>query len=408
MTPSGASGTGRSSAAKLLAALAVLALVVAILTPEPAGDSSRGPTSYSTAPTGVRMAYELAQRLGWHVERRLAPLDTVPPRPSVQVVLAPVGGVVGHEVHSLLDNVRRGGGLVFSLDGNDELADSLGLDAGKGVALLSGTHDPQCPSPQSITGRALLVLPTEVSDVVFDKRPPAGETTLVAVRGGRGASVPVAIGFPFGRGKIAVTSNSAVFSNEAVRNCPWKADLAVVSMLEYTRTAGATPGTLAFDEYHHGFGVHGGTLSAAATYLAHTPSGHFMIQALIAGLVLLMAKAPRPVPPRDTTMITRRSPLEHADALGRAYADVGATRTAASRLVSGLRRRLARWVPVGPGATDDAFLDAVGRRVPQRAADVATLRRALEQSGPARDLEPVGDALNRVEHAVLSSSPSIS
>jgi hypothetical protein len=330
----------------------------------------------------------------------------VPERRSVQVILAPAGGLGGREVHALLENVRRGGGLVFSLDGNDELADSLDVDMGKRDALLSGTNDPECQNAPSITARALLVLPPEVSEVVRDARPPARETTLVDVRSGRGPGVPIAIGFPVGAGKVAVTSNSAVFSNEAVRNCPWKADLAVVSMLEYARPTGESPPALAFDEYHHGFGVHGGTFSAAATYLAHTPSGHFMIQALVAGLLLIMAKAPRPIPPRDPDLVTRRSPLEHADALGRAYADVGATRTATSRLVGGMRRRLGRWLPVGAGAGDSTFLDAVARRVPQRASDVAMIRRALEQSSSARELEAVGDALNRVEQAVISSPPS--
>lgn len=405
-SPRAATQTRRWNATKLLAALAVVALVVAVLTPEPAGDTSGGRSSYSTGPAGVRMAYELVARLGWRVERRLTTLDSVPSSRSVQVVLAPAGGLGAHEVHSLLDNVRGGGGLVFSLDGNEELADSLGLGVGKRDALLSGARDPECPPPQSITARALLALPPEVSDVVWSKRPLARETTLVAVRTGGESTVPVAIGFRLGAGKVSVTSNSAVFSNDAVRNCPWKADLAVVSMVEYARPAGGGPATLTFDEFHHGFGVHGGTLKAAATYLAHTPSGHFMIQALIAGLLLLMAKAPRPILPRDSPTVSRRSPLEHADALGRAYADVGATRTAASRLVSGMRRRLSRWVPVAAGVGDAAFLDAVARRVPERAADVAIIRRGIDQSTPARELEVVGEALNRVEQAVLSSTPS--
>ena len=407
-TPPAPSQPRRTSAAKLLVALSVVAVVVAILTPEPTGNATGGRSSYSTGPAGVRMAYELAERLGWRVQRRLKTLDSLPPQRSVQVVLAPEGGLGAHEVHRLLENVRAGGGLVFSLDGNDEIGDSLGLDVGKREALMSGTPDPDCPPARTITARALLALPPEVNDVVWQKRPLAHETTLVAVRNGGERPVAAAIGFPLGAGRVAVTSNSAVFSNDAVRNCQWRADLAVVGMLEYVRPTGGKPATLAFDEFHHGFGIHGGTLSAAATYLAHTPSGHFMIQALVAGLLLLIAKAPRPILPRNARMATRRSPLEHADALGRAYADVGATRTATLRLVSGLRRRLNRWIPVGAGASDDAFLDAVAHRVPARVADVAVIRHALGESLPARELATVGDALRRVEQAVLSSPPSTS
>lgn len=401
--PNDTTGTRRGSAARLLAGLAVVAVVVAILTPEPPGDSSGGRSSYSTGPGGVRMAYELAQRLGWQVHRRLTTLDSLPPAGDVQVVLAPSGGLGGHEVHRLLDNVRAGGGLVFSLDGNDEIADSLGLDFGKRVAVLGGTRDPECEAPQSIAARVLLTLPPEVNDVVWRKRPLARDTTLAVVRDPASKPVNAAIGFPLGAGRVAVTSSSAIFSNDAVRNCPWKADLAVVSMLEYVRPRGGRAQALAFDEFHHGFGTHGGTLRAAAGYLAHTPSGHFVIQALVAGLLLLLAKAPRPILPRDVRAASRRSPLEHADALGRAYADVGATRTATARLVAGLRRRLTRWVPVAAAAGDDVFLDAIARRAPAQATDVEVLRRALAQPMPSRELASVGDSLTRLEQAVQSS-----
>ena len=407
-SPPAGTTTRRTSAAKLLLALGVLAVIVALLTPEAPGDSSGGRSSYSTAPAGVRMAYELAGRLGWRVQRRLTTFDSAPSERTVQVVLAPEGGLGGSEVHRLLDNVRGGGGLVFSLDGNEEIADSLGVKLGPRDAILGGTPDPQCHKPATLTARALLALPPEVSEIVWQKRPMVRESTLVRVRTPSGPPVAAAIGFPLGAGKVALTSNSALFSNEAVRNCPWRADVAVASMLEYVRPARGGSASLVFDEFHHGFGIHGGTLRAAATYLAHTPSGHFVIQALVAGLLLLIAKAPRAIPPRDSRVTARRSPLEHADALGRAYADVGATRTATSRLVGGLRRRLNRWIPVGPGASDEAFLDAVARRVPDRTGDVATIRSALAGPMPSRELVIVGDALNRIEQTVLTTPPSSS
>jgi hypothetical protein len=46
---------------------------------------------------------------------------------------------------------------------------------------------------------------------------------------------------------------------------------------------------IAFDEFHHGYGVHGGSLRAAAGYLGRTSSGHFFAQAMVAGLILLLA-----------------------------------------------------------------------------------------------------------------------
>jgi uncharacterized protein DUF4350 len=398
----------RSRAAIWLVTLAVVALVVALLTPESPVEGSGGRSTYSTAPGGARMAYELADRLGWDVERRLGMMDSSVRSEAVQVVLAPRGGLGGPEVHRLLENVRRGGGLIFSLDGNDELSDSLAVDAGKRSQLLGGSRDSACPPPETITARALLVLAPEMSEFEWRNRPPAQLTTLLVTTARTQPNVVGAVGFPLGSGRIALTSNSALFSNEAVRTCPWKADLAVVRMLDYVRPrTGSTP-KLIFDEFHHGFGIHGGTLRAAAAYLVHTPSGHFVIQALVAGLLLLLAKAPRPLVPRDAARVSRRSPLEHADALGRAYADVGATRTATTRLVGGLRRRTTRWIPVGAAADDDAFFEAVNRRAPARADDVAAVRRALSEPIPTRDLESVGEALSRIEQAIVSSPSTTS
>ena len=408
--PSPTAAPRRSRAAIWLVALAVVALVVALLTPEPPGEGSGGRSSYSTAPGGVRMAYELADRFGWDVERRLTTMDSAPGEGAVQVVLAPRGGLGGHEVHRLLENVRHGGGLIFSLDGNEELSDSLAVDAGKRSQILGGSRDAAGPPPATITARALLTLAPEMSDFDWRNRPPAQLTTLLETAAPAQSNVVGAVGFPLGSagGRIALTSNSALFSNEAVRTCPWKADLAVVRMLDYVRPRSGGAPQVVFDEFHHGFGIHGGTLRAASTYLVHTPSGHFVIQALVAGLLLLLAKAPRPIVPRDAARVSRRSPLEHADALGRAYADVGGTRTATARLVGGLRRRTSRWIPVGAAASDDAFFEAVNRRAPARAGDVAAVRRALAEPIPARDLASVGEALTRIEQAVVSSPSTTS
>ena len=156
--------------------------------------------------------------------------------------------------------------------------------------------------------------------------------------------MPVASGFPWAKGRVAVVSTSAIFANDAVRVCEWGADVAVARILEYVRPDAPSRVPLVFDEFHHGFGMHGGSLTAVSRYLARTASGHFLVQALVAGLLLLLALAPRPLPPRDPVVIARRSPLDHADALGHAYADVAATRTAAQHLVSGVRRRVGRTV----------------------------------------------------------------
>ena len=91
-------------------ALAALAVLAAILTPEnrPQGG---GLSSYSTGPDGASIAFELAQRMGWHASRRETRFDSTSTRPTVEVVVGPQQALGRHEVHRLLENVRRGGGL---------------------------------------------------------------------------------------------------------------------------------------------------------------------------------------------------------------------------------------------------------------------------------------------------------
>jgi hypothetical protein len=176
-------------------------------------------------------------------------------------------------------------------------------------------------------------------------------------------------------------------------------------LIEYTRPPTGTSPVLVFDEFHHGFGVHGGSLKAAVGYLRRAASGHLLAQALVAGLLLLFAMAPRPLVPRSATQIMRRSPLEHAAALGRAYEDVGATRTATSTLVSGLRRRMRGIVAVPASADDAAFLAAVARRIPSLAPRVEMVNRARTSDTGKRDFASVGKALSDIEDQ-LQSTPS--
>ena len=413
MTPSPSSNVGRFSAATVALALAVLTLIIALFTPEAAGRSEGGLSTFSTAPGGAGIVFELTGRLGWHTERRTTTLDSLrvrgDSRQTVQVVLAPLEPLGAHEIHNLLENVRNGGGLVMSLDGNEGLRDSLGLAAGYRAQFLNATtQSSSCTQGRSAQAADVFVLPPEVYAITWTRHAPGRVQPLLHAGGGQTQSRIVAgIGFPMGTkgGRVAVVGGSGVFSNAAVRVCRLEADIAVMRLVEYTRPAvGAAP-VLVFDEFHHGFGVHGGSLKASATYLLNTRSGHLLAQALAAGLLLLLAMAPRPLKPRDDTHVVRRSPLEHAAALGRAYEDVGATRTATASLIGGLRRRTRGIVPVPASADDGEFLGAVARRIPPLASRVDVVNRARASDTPKRDFAAVGQALAAIEEQ-LQSTPS--
>jgi hypothetical protein len=391
---------GGMNAAKLLAALTAVVIAVALLTPEAPGRSEGGSSSYSTAPGGLGMMFELAQRTGWHAVRRITPMDSTVTDTTVQVVIEPQIDLGAHEVHRLLENVRRGGGLIFAIDGADELDDSLGVGRGLPGRYLAGYADTSCPQAQTFRSRALLVLPPQLHGLTWRRKAPV-VVPLVKTDRRFGPEVPVAVGVPLGRGRVAIAGTPSIFTNDAVGVCEWGADVAVAQLLEYVRPAGVSKPTIVFDEFHHGFGMHGGSFTAISRYLARTPSGHFFAQAVLAGLLLLLALGPRPLPPTDAQIVARRSPLDHADALAQAYADVDATRTATQRLLSGLRRRAGRTVPASAGADDEVFLDAVVARDASLGPQVALIRRALREPVPARELAAVGDALRVMEQHLL-------
>jgi hypothetical protein len=391
----------RWTATWVLGVLAIVVIAVALLTPEEAGNRrGRDSSTFSTGPGGASIVLEFAARMGWKTERRIVPLDSLPSGRRVDVVLAPSMALGSHEVHRLLENVRGGGGLIVSLDGDDDLPDSLGVDGGRGVALLEAA-DTDCPDEPFTIARALTI-PPDAREVESPKIPDREITTLLSATAPK-AHVPMraAIGFPLGAGRVVVVGSSSVFGNAAVRNCRFDADLAVARMLAYARPANDAHPRIVFDEFHHGYGVHGGSLRAAAIYLGRTSSGHFLVQALVAGLLFLLAKAPRPLPPSDVTQIARRSPIEHADALGRAFEDVKATRTATARLLGGVRRRVGRGVAVSSGATDGEFLGAVERMHPSLSDSVRQIRNAVDSPVPSEQFILAGSALERIERALI-------
>ncbi len=400
------SGLGRFSAASIAIALGVLTLLIALFTPEAPGKSQGGLSSYSTAPGGAGIVYDLAGRFGWHTERRTTTLDSLrrrgDTRPTVQVVLAPNEPLGAHEIHNLLENVRQGGGLIFSLDGDDALLDSIGVT--DGIRRLMTTRvDSTCDQGRTVSAADLFVIPPEVREITWTRHAPGRVEPLTHVE--PGSRFVSGVGFRMGKGRVAIVGGSDVFSNAVVRVCRLDADIAAMRLVEYTRPPGGTNAVLVFDEFHHGFGVHGGSLKAAVSYLSRASTGHLLAQALAAGLILLLAMAPRPLVPRTVTQVMRRSPLEHAAALGRAYEDVGATRTATSSLVSGLRRRMRAIVAVPSSADDGEFLKAVERRIPSLAPRVETLNRARSSDTLKRDFAAVGQALATIEEQ-LQSTPS--
>lgn len=387
--------------AVLLAGLATLAVVVALLTPEAADNTGGQLSTFSAAPGGGRIAFELLKRLGWSVTRRETMLDSLVDSTTVHAVIGPSSELGAKEIHRLLADVRAGGGLVVAVDEPNAITDSLFMAVGSEGRWFTVADRACRGSPME----GAFILPPRVRHLAW-RRPSPGSTSVLATTDERfGPRLNTAIGVHLGRGRLAVVASTDLFRNAAVRTCSWGADVVVARVFEFVRPATPAHPTLVFDEYHHGLGLHPGSMRAVSRYLGRTASGHVLLQAMIAGLVLLFAYAPRPIIPHDPIRIARRSPLEHADALGHAYADVRATRTATAHLVWGLRRRAGRMIGVGGGAGDDAFLDAVAERHPGLRPAVVIVRRGLHDPIEPRDFGTVGDALRDIERHLTSSLP---
>src|SRR5258705_7420009 len=111
----------------VLPAVAAILILIAVLSPDQSvgrAGSSRL-TTFSAQPQGARLFMELAQRLGWQVERRRTAALPSDPRAIHAVLAARIQPRVG-EVHALLEHVRAGGALLVALSGPDDpFADSL-------------------------------------------------------------------------------------------------------------------------------------------------------------------------------------------------------------------------------------------------------------------------------------------
>lgn len=392
-------------------------VVVALFTPEAAtgrtGDARL--TTYGTGPLGAAGLYEVARRLGWDVSRRRSPTPPPNDTTAIQAILAPPEPPSAIEAHTILDDVRRGAGLLYVFQNGGPLADSLHVRLGAGdtyherLSAADSASAERCPANSSV-GLPLWFGGRPLLNTVRWLRPPPHDTVVFASVERSGPrdlpQEPAAVGFPYGRGRVVVIADPDLLRNDVIRVCDWNADIVVVRMLEYLSVANAgRRSRLVFDEYHQGYGLHPGTIRAITAYLGRTASGHVLGQLALAGIVLLLAVGPRALPPRDEGRVQRRSPLEHVDALARAYAQVGATRTATLRLLHGVRRRLRRVGRDLPGRPDAAFLADAERRDGALASDVALVHQALDAPVSRHELERVGSALRRIESS-LTTHPS--
>jgi hypothetical protein len=365
-------------------------------------------SSHLAGSLGARLLHDMAGRLGWRVVARdSSPVPTGPPGETIHAVLAPPLRPTAAQAHRYMEAVRNGDALLLALEDRNPLSDSLGVrhTPTGGVLDTPADGDEEGCTTRDRTPTLWPDGKAHLYGIRFVGANPPRRLVFATVHAVEGEGrADAAFGFQLGRGRVVVVSDPDLLRNDVLRRCQWGADVVAVRMLEWLRGGGATPRTtLEFDEYHQGYGPRHSATAAVGTFLARHPVGRTILMLVLGSLVLLLAVAPRALLPTQRTIVERRDPLEQVDALAHAYEQVGATRTAAARLLHGVRARVERGGALGRTRTDDMFLDHVVAMDGERTGDVALVRRALREPAAAGDLPTIGAALRRIEHTFTTS-----
>ena len=401
-------------------------LLSALFTRTPVSGRNGDPrlSTYSTDPQGAKLFAEFAERSGWRVERAREAGFAKPPAGTtvVHAELSPDERVLPADVHDALSQVREGGRLLLVLGtGTTAFSDSLGIEGGPSGDVDTGdnagsgcrrsvlrAYEGLWPGSQaylqSLTLRAKSPLTITDTLLAVHRVMPA-DSVPGKSRVYKSARLPAMMVATLGRGRVVVAADPDVLRNDALRVCSYGIDIGAARALAALTPDSGGVRTLRVDEYHHGYGLIGrdreGVSGAVHTFLADTAPGRAIAQLLVAALLLLFAMAPRGVAPVDPVRVERRSPFEHVDALARAYAQVGATRTATARLVRGLRRRTERSASRAGAGGNEQFLQHIVSRYPAMQGNVERIQHALADRVTTPEFLDVGDAVARIEQHLL-------
>jgi hypothetical protein len=188
--------------------------------------------------------------------------------------------------------------------------------------------------------------------------------TLLRTAGGE----PVVVRLAFAGGGLV----TLLADPDYLRNRLWRHSAVPYAMVPLLTEP---PGRIVWDEYHQGFGSTPSLTAGVRAWLGRAPAGWVLLHLALAGIAALLVAAVRFGPPRPGVLRTRRSPLEHVDALAAGLQGAGGSGTAMELLIGGLRRRLSRAHAFGgaPGP----WLAALEPALPGRARDAARRLRAI-------------------------------
>jgi len=357
----------------VLAVLFVSFLVLSIaLAPIQAATDPADPrlTTWRTSPNGARAAYLTLEQLGIPVGRAGRSFAVAAPTGAPLAILAPGRILLEEELAALMSWLRNGGELLYvpSTLGRrilqPEILDSLGL---RGVFLADSLRPTVAlphrwtdglgslpPSSWALSpavnagapGPNLVVVSDSLAGIVGPPVGDAGASASTSVV--MSDSLPVLVERRVGEGRAIVWTQGAWLRNVRLRD---QADpMSLLARIAQELTASGN--TLYFDEYHHGFQEGGGPVRTSLRFFGSTPLGRATLHLGVVGLLALLVAGARFGAPRAAPHPTRRSPMEHVQALAQAYRRAKAEDRLARLTLIGLARRLKhRAPPEDPGDT---------------------------------------------------------
>ncbi|MCA9775831.1 MAG: hypothetical protein KC800_03910 [Candidatus Eremiobacteraeota bacterium] len=270
----------------------VVYLLASTVSQKPVEDPLERPSTYFTDETGARASLLLLEKtLGSaSVYQLKEPLWTIDfpayGGPSTIIVAAPTVPLQALEAEEIENWVHGGGQLILFLEKEWEVEDTVPLLARFGV-----TVSPQGGNPRTLeldsSPHSLRVENTTTFTGEFEPFLTSGKETL-------------AISKPTGDGRVIVFADTSVITNESLG----QADNAIwlVRLVEEWGE-----GTVAFDEFHHGFGARTGFFGLLKSFL-FSPWGLPFLYLGVLGLIYLVVLRRRLGKPVHLEQDVRRDP----------------------------------------------------------------------------------------------------
>lgn len=189
---------------------------------------------------------------------------------------------------------------------------------------------------------------------------------------------PVLITFPYGKGRVWVSSTPYLFSNASLQD-----ETNAAFVLSLVKDAPRNS-IVAFDEFHHGYHIHGSNEddNSLNALIFGTPWGWALIFALVVFVAYLFIGGQRfgramPLP----QAIERRSPAEYVSAVARLLRRGGKRTMVLNHYRRQIKRTLGRPYHLNSDLSDDEFVNELAR---YREIDRAALRDTLRSLDPQR------------------------